>query len=297
MRPTRVTEKSQNHKAPTNLAWAQKCALLLCLFALLFHPPTTTVAHSNFVTDCPLLLSVTPEEVIAQEVPSSGKSWLVTTDEYQDTLGNAASIARFCADHWSDAYWWLRANYSGYWPHGPIKEDRAPIDLGWTIGMAIAANAMRESSCIPNTLQGGRSISPLLTATEVTNTLLSYGSSSGRAWGIIQWDGGRRYNFVRFCQASGVDPRSLEVQLHYMAYEYYASNEYKSYQRLVNWYLTADSSLASTKDAAEVFRADVERGGIPNSSNSILMSWGNKWNDAWGAKPAGGLYTYLNSRR
>lgn len=222
--------------------------------------------------------------------------WYTTSDELSDSLGNLQTIMNFCAYAWGDSYTWLQENYVAGWPHGRVKEDRLPLNLGQTIGIAVATNAMRESGGIPGTLQGRGCVAESYSAEGATDALLSMGSSGGQAWGIIQWDGGRRYNFAQFCAASDLDPRSLETQLYYLAYEYYASAEYGSYSGLISTYSDAEVTLINTVAATEVFRAKVERGGVPHSGGPILENWGNKWDSAWGEKPAGGLFTYLTTK-
>lgn len=207
-------------------------------------------------------------------------------------LENAQRIVDFVTTKWADAYVWLQENYNENWPHGPVKENRDPVDLSETIGIAIAANAMRESSCHPNISQSAGKIAD--DAESVTQWLLGLGSKSGRAWGIIQWDGGRRYNFAQFCDASGFDPCSLDIQLYYLAYEYYATYEYGSYRVLISEYNESAPSLETVTEAAEVFREDVERGGTAHANEVILKTWGNKWDYSWGEKPEGGLYDYLS---
>lgn len=281
--------------------------LLAVMFALLRAPAPVVEAGAAAsdepfnVSECPPpsssatpTLIYTPEVEESVEVPVES-SWYVTKDEYTDNLGNAMTITNFCAGEWADARTWLEENYTPGWPHGTVKDARPPIDLGETIAVAIAANAMRESICIPATSQGIGKVADERSAAEVTEWLLSQRCSCGRAWGIIQWDGGRRYNFALFCKASGFDPRSLETQLYYMAYEYYASEEYNSYRRLISKYATADASLENVKGAAETFRVKVERGGVAHAADPILENWGDKWSSAWGEKPPFGLYTYLTT--
>lgn len=240
------------------------------------------MAHTEFA----------PRSIPAQPDPID---WYVTSGELSDPLGNLRTVMNFCTYAWADAYSWLQENYVEGWPHSRVKEDRLPINLGQTIGIAVATNAMRESGGIPGTLQGRGCVAESYSAVGTTDMLLSMGSSGGQAWGIIQWDGGRRYNLAQFCAASDLDPRSLKTQLLYLAYEYYASAEYGSYSELISTYSGAEVTLTNTAAAAEVFRAKVERGGVPHSGGPILENWGNKWDSAWGEKPAGGLFTYLTT--
>lgn len=241
----------------------------------------------------PVVFDVVEEEPDIPEPVAQPTTWWVTEDDASDVRGNACTIFNFVSSQWDDAYAWLQEHYTEGWPFGRVKSDRAPVELGPTIAMGIVANAMRESSCVANTQQGKGPVSSSLSAGDAISSLLSIGSSGGCAYGIIQWDGGRRENFLRFCRASGFDPRSLETQLYYMAYEYYASNEYSSYSALVKQYAAATPTLQNVEGAAELFRKKVERGGAAYSASPILESWGNKWHSSWGTKPSGGLFSYL----
>lgn len=249
---------------------------------------TVQEAMNQMVAPTPTTPTPTP---IQTPTPTQ---WFVTADPSSDVRGNACTIYNFVAYQWDEARTWLQENYTEGWPFGRVKDERPAVELGPTIGMAIVANAMRESSCIPNNQQGRGPLSASVSNQEAINTLMSLGTKSGRAWGIIQWDGGRRENFLRFCNASGFDPRSLEIQLYYLAYEYYASTEFSNYSSLVSRYSSTAPTLSDVKEAAEVFRKKVERGGTQYSANGILENWGNKWNSAWGPKPSGGLFTYLS---
>ena len=235
------------------------------------------------------------EPVVQQPVVQQPSTWWVTEDETSDVRGNACTIFNFISTQWDDAYTWLQENYAEGWPFGRVKSTRPPIELGPTIAIAIVANAMRESSCIPNTKQGVGPISSSLSSSEAVSNLMALGTSSGCAFGIIQWDGDRRENFLRFCNASGLDPRQLEPQLYYMAYEYYASSEYSNYSSLVATYASSELTLRNAESAAEVFRKKVERGGSAYSSTPILETWGNKRHADWGAKPSGGVFSYFTN--
>lgn len=233
-----------------------------------------------------------PETGEVNQVAPGG--WWVTEDELNDVRGNACTILNFCIYEWGNAKTWLQQNYVEGWPHGPVKESREPVTFSPVIAAGIVANAMRESSCTPATIQNGSDFDyRTATSAEVIAELRTYVGVSGKAWGIIQWDGGRRDNFVTFCDVSGYDPRSLQTQLYYLAYEYYASSEYSNYATVFETYQSADYVLSTTQNAAELYRKKVERGGKERSADAILDNWGNKWSPSWGDKPGGGLFQYL----
>lgn len=209
------------------------------------------------------------------------------------SLENARIICDFCADGWADARQWLVDNYNEAWPYGQVREGREAVNLGTVLGIAITANAMRESHCLPNSQQGYGALPIDWSAQQSLNHLQSLSQKSAKAWGIIQWDGSRRAEFIQFCSASKLDSRDLSAQLYFLAYEYYAGNEYSNYRALIDTYQTAQPSLSTAQRAAELYRVKVERGGNKNSSDEILSNWGNKWDDTWGARPEGGLYAFL----
>lgn len=106
-------------------------------------------------------------------------------------------------------------------------------------------------------------------------------TASGRAIGLVQWDGGRRPNMIRYAQSKNVSPKGLAVQLDYIWLE--LTGDYK------------DSTLAPLKtaatpdDAAFIFHKNYE--GSADSRSQIQ----ERLNDAVaifkqysGSSPVGG---------
>ena len=214
--------------------------------------------------------------------------WYVTLDEKTDGIGNACTLFNFVAYHWDDARQWLIDNYNENWPLGPVREDRPAIEVGPTVAMGMVANSIIECGWIPATYEKNGSI-------QTPDDLLALGDKYNHAWGMIQWDGGRRTNFARFCKASGFDVTSLEVMCYYLAYEYYASAEYNSYNKGLNsLFGDASPTLEKVGDAAYLFRKDVERGGGRQLARTICSNWTNRWNPSWGTKPSGGVFHLMN---
>lgn len=306
LRPQR--SRSQRYAATVSLA-KQAALPMVLVFAVLFMVfiPTGADDMLEIVTSVDATRQTAQSgahtlyaKMAAGDTPTAGVvqvepgDWWATEDPLNDVRGNACTILNFCMYEWANAKEWLQQNYTVGWPHGEVKEKREAVNFSAVIAAGIVANAMRESSCTPATIQNGSSFDyRSATVEEVIAELRTYQGVSGKAWGIIQWDGGRRDNFVTFCEVSKFDPRSLEIQLYYLAYEYYASSEYANYTELFETYQPVAYELVTVQNAAELFRKKVERGGTPGSADDILANWGNKWNATWGAKPGGGLFQYL----
>lgn len=246
------------------------------------QPTAVTTAY------VPTEADIVVEPVVVEPV----EEWYVTEDEQVDRRGNAFTILNFLRMRMDDEVQWIKDNYVDGWPFGPLTNDEA-FEISDTVAVAIVANCWDESSCGPDTLQGG-SLSG--SAQQALSQLEGLGSTGGHAYGIIQWDGGRRSNFVQFCKASGFDPRSLEVQLHYLAYEAYVSSERSNYDSVLRNHNSLPYTVANVQRTAEVYRARVERGGTPYRSNAVIANWSNKWSSTWGPKPDGGWFAYAMSR-
>ena len=218
-----------------------------------------------------------PEPVEVEFVP-------VVDTTYEDSkLGNIHRVYDFLTKEFADtrSYFTDELGIS-------IPSDRPAINWSPLVAISICANAVAESEC------SQKSQNNWLTSQDsntVINSLIST-TGGGRAYGIIQWDGGRRTNFGKFCRTYGLDPLDVRTGCLFLAYEYYTTSEYANYytMRKMN-----DSSLTleNAIKCAEKFRAEVERGGTYDRNTPILKNWGNKWDYAWGDKPSGGLFEYL----
>lgn len=273
--------------------------LLLCVVNLLLPDPQVYAQEIVTVTTIPTVvegkseyvkpLVYAPVRPVTDHVEEP--QWWVTSDEYSDSLGNAMTITNFLLYKFDAEVGWLQDNYVDGWPFGPVINTN-PLEVSEVVAVAIAANSWRECSCRPDTVQNGGWDIHGMTQQQLIDKLKDLGTTSGKAWGIIQWDGGRRLNFVSFCEASGYDPRSLEVQLHYLAYEAYCSTERSAYNTVLSRYNEVEMSLDTVTRCAESYRVLVERGGTEGITGRILLNWGNRWNYAWGEKPDGGWYDY-----
>lgn len=283
---------------------------IACVFCLLFRAepviaeeapePTLSVTEANRLFDVPMNYeeppAFTPELLTLeriQPVVVSELDWWVTENDQTDALGNAVTAMNFLIYRFEDEVEWIRDNYTDGWPFGTVNDSVSPMYISPVIAEAIVANTWRECMCTPGTIQGGGWDVASMSASELLKKLEGLGTTNGKAWGIIQWDGGRRLNFVKFCKASGFDPRSLEVQLHYLAYEAYCSLEHPYYMTLLSRYNSATLCLDNVISCAETYRILVERGGTRGITERILRNWDNRWNYSWGDKPSTGLYVHL----
>lgn len=221
----------------------------------------------------------TVEPTLVPEVVAAPIPWNISQGN-NDGLGNAVSIYRFLTTQWENELEWLTENYQPSWPYGVPCEANPVRNLNPNMAIAIAANSMRECSCNPSLVQGGGSP--------------QYSNAKGCAYGLFQFDGGIRWNYLRFADALGKPHDDLETQLHFVAYSYYSTGAgfYQRWQKFSNLQ-DLELSFTNCVRAAEAFRIHWECGGTAGVTEEILRNWGNKWNSSWGDKPDGGLYNYL----
>lgn len=229
-----------------------------------------------------------------EEAPLEETEWCVS-EGWSDGPGNVLSVFNFCTTQFAEAYELLSDEYESSWPLGPLVYE--PVNLSPTQAIGICANVVRECSAQPYSY--GYDNLRKYTASQL------YDYSYEGPVGMIQWNGGRRNNFIKWCSVTERDPRNIETNCLYLAYEYYASSENESYHRdinyagnSVNFFTYAEEEYPtreSVEAAAEAFRVRVERtSSVAEGLNTaILEDWANRWDDSWGAKPNVGLYGYL----
>lgn len=264
--------------------------------------PATPVAPT---TPAAPATTTTPSKPQTKYVTSA--KWYVTTDEYSDRVGNLCSIYNFCRLEWANARQWCIDNYNAKWPYGPVKQKYEATNFGVAVSMATAACCIRESSTVPDNMQNmgvpgtfkgsigsSRSLEAAFEILEHPANLQGYG--------IIQFTASNLTHFVTFCKASNLDPRLLETQLKFMAYQYY-SNAYmhRQYSYLED-YNSLTPTLTTVSELAQLHTSVIGMGNKPSayyakptiSVKNILRDWGTaRYQDF--TRAASGAYELLYS--
>lgn len=235
---------------------------------------TPNFTQSNAVTNYTIAREQSADSFTEVTHPNRAE-WFVSTSELTDEVGNAKSMYNFLTTQWADARQWCVDNYTDDWPLGKVRDSMPAVNLTPLEAAAIVANSLGECGWQPAITQNGSSVDVYTcTKEEFYDYLEGLGTVGGKAFGIIQHDGGRRLNMLKFFKATGTDPRDLEAQLRYLAYEYYAdSYEGQQFNRFrtecENKELTADNF----KQGAEAFRKHVERGGTSGRADPLTTTW------------------------
>lgn len=129
------------------------------------------------------------------------------------------------------------------------SNDNKPLSAVQAAG--ILGNMQAESGVDATAIQGGK---------EYDESRAMNGSIGGYAFGLVQWDGGRRVELIKFAKARGKDWSDLETQLNYLKKELEGSEKA----------IISDGTFKSTTDPAQAavrFRVVFERAGIPHDEN------------------------------
>lgn len=232
-------------------------------------------------------------------------AWYVTTDEYTDHAGNLRTIFNFCAYDWAGVRQWLVENEKPDWPYGGVKDAYLAKNWGKPVAMAIAACTLRECAGLPDQLQYMQRAGTLHGAfgTEVSNhyvfTCLE-NRAYDQGYGLIGWTFDALDDFIAFCKASGLNPRSLETQLYFMAYQYYASDSWHQRYSYLFAYENLEPTLENVQKIAQIHTSCVGMGSLPttvypsptNDVYRILANWGNKTYPDF-VSAASGAYAFL----
>ena len=235
----------------------------------------------------------------------SRESWYVTTNEYTDRAGNLRTIFNFCAYDWAGVRQWLVEHESPDWPYGGVKDAYLAKNWGKPVAMAIAACTLRECAGVADQLQYMQRAGTLHGSfgVEVSNAYVFTCLEKreyDQGYGLIGWTFDALDDFIAFCKASSLNPRSLETQLYFMAYQYYASQMWHQRYTYLFSYETAEPTLENIQTIARIHTSCVGMGSVPsvvypsptNDVQRILANWGNKtFPDLTAA--ASGAYAFL----
>ena len=220
-------------------------------------------------------------------------------------MGNLRTIYNFCAFNWAGARQWLVENDNPDWPYGSVKNAYLAKNWGKPVAMAMAACTLRECAGVPDQLQYMQRAGTLHGSfgKEVSNgyvfTCLE-NREHDQGYGLIGWTFDALDDFIAFCRASGLNPRSLETQLYFMAYQYYASDSWHQRYTYLFSYESAEPTLENVQTIARIHTSCVGMGSVPSvvypaptrDVEQILANWGNKtFPDLVGA--ASGAYAFL----
>ena len=292
---------------PTILIGAVMFAVFIPMDADAYIESATTIipqpstaqgaAHSLYISTI-ALSAVDVEE--ARDAEHVIDAWYVTTDEATDNLGNLASLFNFLRMEFANAKEWLLANTTENDPLGSASKfaNVEPLDMHPTVAAALVINCIRESVGSPM-LSEGKSVEQYaaMTKEEVVEELLSRGSRGNSAWGIMQWDSGRRLNFATYCKNHDFDPRDMTVQFYYIAYEYYADNYER--QQWGKVFKACTGKEEFTRENVKEWASAIAKYSIRCHSSVVVQNdyiadtWHNRWRDSFGEKNDGGAFGFI----
>lgn len=130
----------------------------------------------------------------------------------------------------------------------------------------VIGNMSQESGVSTTSVQSISTTNPDYYKECDNECVLSWGSVSGKAVGLIQWDGSRRIKLVDFAKSKGTAWHDANTQLEFLIEE--ANGSHKSaYQK-------AFMNCTSVKSCVADFSRDVEVAGVPHLEKRISFAEG-----------------------
>lgn len=275
------------------------------------YPIVTSVSASRASSQALAVYLYTPKatDTASETEPAleTVGEWYVTTDEYSDRVGNLCSLYNFFHQEWGNVRQWCVDNYVDGWPYGPVKDEYPATTFGVAVSMASAACCIRESSTVADNMQNMGTSSAFKGAIGTERSMdeafhILKHPARAQGYGLIQFTFSNLQDLVKFCEASNLDPRLMENQLKFMAYQYYSLSYMHSQYEYLEAHNDDDPTLNNVISLAYMHTSVIGMGNVPsrlysapnNAVRDILLNWGkSKYPDFVAA--SGSAYDLLHT--